>query len=93
MTQRTASDTRSGTRGAVADGADPEAHRILIVDDDRSIVQLLSAILTDEGYAVATATQSLRELAEPTGGFPVLVSNDFADAMMRIARTMRGMHR
>ena len=34
--------------------------RILIADDDPSIVQLLTDYLTEEGYEVVPATQSLR---------------------------------
>lgn len=34
--------------------------RILIVDDDVTMVRLLTELLTGEGYAVATATRSLR---------------------------------
>src|SRR5688572_23146085 len=43
-------------RRAVGSGT----RRILIVDDDPTIVQLLSDVLTDAGYEVAAATQSLR---------------------------------
>ncbi|MER3404259.1 MAG: two-component system response regulator [Chloroflexota bacterium] len=53
---------------AAKDELEPATHaeretrvnRILIADDDPSIVQLLTDYLTDEGYEVVPATQSLR---------------------------------
>ena len=38
----------------------PLPARILVVDDDVTVATLLSDILTEEGYAVVTVTQSLR---------------------------------
>ena len=31
--------------------------RVLVIDDDRDITELLHAVLTDEGYAVSTLTE------------------------------------
>jgi CheY-like chemotaxis protein len=50
--------------------------RILIVDDDPNIVQMLSDILTDEGYEVATATQSLRAFDRAKEAQPDLILMD-----------------
>ena len=50
--------------------------RILIVDDDHNIVQMLSDILTDEGYEVATATQSLRAFDRAKEAQPDLILMD-----------------
>jgi CheY-like chemotaxis protein len=50
--------------------------RILIVDDDPNIVQMLSDILTDEGYEVATATQSLRAFDRAKESQPDLILMD-----------------
>ena len=50
--------------------------RILIVDDDPTIVQMLSDILTDEGYEVATATQSLRAFDRAKEAHPDLILMD-----------------
>jgi len=50
--------------------------RILIVDDDPNIVQMLSDILTDEGYEVATATQSLRAFDRAKESQPNLILMD-----------------
>jgi len=50
--------------------------RILIVDDDPTIVQMLSDILTDEGYEVATATQSLRAFDRAKEAQPDLILMD-----------------
>jgi CheY-like chemotaxis protein len=50
--------------------------RILIVDDDPSIVQMLSEVLTDEGYEVVTATQSLRAFDRAKEAHPDLILMD-----------------
>jgi DNA-binding response OmpR family regulator len=50
--------------------------RILIVDDDQSIVQLLSDYLTDEGYDVVPATQSLRVFDRAKESRPDLILLD-----------------
>lgn len=52
------------------------SHRILIVDDDPNIVQMLSEVLTDEGYEVASATQSLRAFDRAKETQPDLVLMD-----------------
>jgi CheY-like chemotaxis protein len=52
------------------------ARRILIVDDDPNIVQLLSEVLADEGYEVAAATQSLRAFDRAKETQPDLVLMD-----------------
>jgi CheY-like chemotaxis protein len=79
------------TRGAVAPGRIEDmtqqstesrpretsrVSRILIVDDDPNIVQMLSDILTDEGYEVATATQSLRAFDRAKEAQPDLILMD-----------------
>ena len=50
--------------------------RILIVDDDQSIVQLLSDYLTEEGYDVTPATQSLRVFDRAKESRPDLILLD-----------------
>jgi CheY-like chemotaxis protein len=50
--------------------------RILIVDDDPTIVQMLSDVLHDEGYEVATATQSLRAFDRAKEAQPDLILMD-----------------
>ena len=50
-------ESSGGSGGAAGAGG---GGRILVVDDDPGIVQMLSDVLADEGYEVATATQSLR---------------------------------
>ena len=54
----------------------PGVSRIAIVDDDPTIVQMLSDILTDEGYEVATATQSLRAFDRAKEAQPDLILMD-----------------
>ncbi len=50
--------------------------RILIVDDDPYIVGMLSEALTDEGYEVTTATQSLRAFDRAKESQPDLILMD-----------------
>ena len=50
--------------------------RILIVDDDPNIVQMLAEFLSDEGYEVATATQSLRAFDRAKEAQPDLILMD-----------------
>jgi two-component system, OmpR family, response regulator VicR len=50
--------------------------RILIVDDDPNIVQMLSDVLSDEGYEVSTATQSLRAFDRAKEAHPDLILMD-----------------
>lgn len=47
------------TSGA-AQGVKTKMARVLIVDDDREVVEMLREAFTNEGYEVETATQSLR---------------------------------
>lgn len=48
----------------------------MIVDDDPTIVQMLTDILTDEGYEVASATQSLRAFDRAKETQPDLILMD-----------------
>ncbi len=50
--------------------------RILIVDADPHIVRMLSDVLTDEGYEVSTATQSLRAFDRAKEAQPDLILMD-----------------
>ena len=50
--------------------------RILIVDDDPHIVRMLSDVLSDEGYEVTTATQSLRAFDRAKESQPDLILMD-----------------
>jgi len=43
--------------------ASPDASRILIVDDDASVRNVLTALLTAEGYGVSTAASAVEALA------------------------------
>lgn len=59
--------------------AKPAAKRILVVDDIQDNVNLLDAILTDEGYEVDTAKNGKSALAKIEASPPDLV---LLDAMM-----------
>lgn len=50
--------------------------RILIIDDDPNIVQMLSDVLAEEGYEVAVATQSLRAFDRAKESKPDLILMD-----------------
>jgi CheY-like chemotaxis protein len=67
MAQRMA-ETKPAGRSGVS--------RILIVDDDPTIVQMLADVLGDEGYEVATATQSLRAFDRAKEAQPDLILMD-----------------
>jgi CheY-like chemotaxis protein len=67
MVQQTA-EPNAGKRNGVS--------RILIVDDDPTIVQMLSDVLSDEGYEVAAATQSLRAFDRAKEAQPDLILMD-----------------
>ena len=55
---------------------EPGGPRILIVDDEPAFVELLSDVLTDAGYAVATATQSLHVVEDAKAAQPDLILLD-----------------
>lgn len=55
--------------------------RILVVDDEQAICQVLQELLADEGYAVMTAGNGKEALARLVDGLPDLV---IADVMMPI---------
>ena len=67
MVEQVAQSERKGNQGV---------SRILIVDDDPNIVQMLSDVLSDEGYEVATATQSLRAFDRAKEAKPDLILMD-----------------
>lgn len=67
MVEQVAQSERKGNQGV---------SRILIVDDDPNIVQMLSDVLSDEGYEVATATQSLRAFDRAKEAQPDLILMD-----------------
>ncbi|HEX6511542.1 MAG TPA: response regulator [Chloroflexota bacterium] len=52
------------------------AHRILVVDDDSTIVDLIKAVLADEGFAVTTALDGREALDGRSEGPPDLVVLD-----------------
>jgi CheY-like chemotaxis protein len=57
--------------------AEPEPLTVLVVDDDRAIVEALSDLLESEGYTVATATDGIEALEQLQGGLrPCLIVLD-----------------
>ena len=57
--------------------AEPESLTVLIVDDERAIVEALSDLLESEGYSVATATDGREALEQLLGGLrPCLIVLD-----------------
>jgi CheY-like chemotaxis protein len=67
MAQQTA-QSKPGEKNGVS--------RILIVDDDPTIVQMLADVLTEEGYEIASATQSLRAFDRAKEAQPDLILMD-----------------
>ncbi len=65
-----------GTRSSLL--AKPAAPRVLVVDDDPGIAQLLAALLSREGFSVEPLTEStaaLARLAAAPGMFAALVTD------------------
>lgn len=63
---------------AAAEAAAPARARILLVDDEESILRLLSRILAAEGYqadAASTASEALRRLKETRPPYDVLLTD------------------
>lgn len=52
--------------------------------------ELLSTVLDSRGEEVLLTQQSLRELAETTGGFAVFNNNDLGEGISRIANDLKG---
>jgi CheY-like chemotaxis protein len=48
----------------------PRSERVIIVDDDRETVDVLAALLRDEGYAVRTAADGIEALGKILKDFP-----------------------
>jgi CheY-like chemotaxis protein len=59
-----------------------DAHRVLVVDDEPSLRALVAAALTDEGYAVATASNGAEALARVPDVDPCVIVLDLRMPMM-----------
>jgi CheY-like chemotaxis protein len=60
-----------------AGSAEPDPLTVLVVDDERSIVEALSDLLESEGYRVASATDGTEALEQLLGGLrPCLIVLD-----------------
>jgi CheY-like chemotaxis protein len=60
-----------------ADSAAPEPLTVLVVDDERAVVESLSELLHDEGYGVATAMDGIEALEQLVRGLrPCLIVLD-----------------
>jgi CheY-like chemotaxis protein len=72
LTMYLAAGSSSGTGSA-----QPDPLTVLVVDDERSIVEALSDLLESEGYRVATATDGIEALEKLLGGLrPSLIVLD-----------------
>ena len=58
------------------------SHEILVVDDDPAVRQVIEAILTEEGFSVATAADGHQALDRIAQHRPVLVLLDLQMPMM-----------
>jgi CheY-like chemotaxis protein len=76
--------------------AESEPLSVLVVDDERAIVEALSDLLESEGYSVATATDGIEALEQLLGGLrpclivldlmmPRMDGWDFRQAQMKFA--------
>ena len=67
--------------------------RVLLVDDEISSAEVLSLVLTTEGYAVTMASDGRQALARLDEAAPDLVITDFMMPMVNgaeLVRTLRG---
>ena len=65
------------SKGAhVAGGTEPVAHRVLVVDDEETIRELLADVLEAGGYEVATASDGLEALVEARRTHPDVILLD-----------------
>ena len=58
------------------------SHHILVVDDDRAIRELVSTVLSEDGFAVATAANGREALARIAAQPPALVLLDLQMPIM-----------
>ena len=63
-------------------GADPQPPLILVVDDDSLIRQIVRDVLTEEGFAVATAADGPQAIRRATNQSPALVVLDMGLPLM-----------
>ena len=86
-------DPRSGDRDAsMGQGGEHARTRVLVVDDDTSILDTVTAILTGEGYQVMAAGGGQEALALVRTWHPTLVLLDMRMPIMdgwAVARAMR----
>ncbi|NTU81528.1 MAG: response regulator transcription factor [Chloroflexales bacterium] len=69
------------------------AHHILIADDEPTIVELLTEILADEGYAVSTLPGAANPLLPTTGQVPTLIVLDVGGISGRAAARIERVRR
>jgi two-component system, OmpR family, response regulator MprA len=60
----------------ITNGTDPAAGRVLVVEDDEDIADVLRRSLRNEGYEVKTSTDGVEALSVAAGFFPDLVVLD-----------------
>jgi len=67
----------AANRSSWAGSPEPESLTILVIDDERSIVDALSDLFESEGYSVVTATDGIEALEQLGGGLrPCLIVLD-----------------
>lgn len=69
------------------------ARHILIADDEPTMVELLTEILTDEGYAVSTLPDDANTLLPTTGQVPTLIVLDVGRTSGRAAARIERVRR
>lgn len=73
--KKDAVDAPATTEKPLAAGVNPAGHRILVVDDDASVREMLARVLAGEGYAVSTA-------ADGAVALEMAVATDFDLALL-----------
>jgi CheY-like chemotaxis protein len=85
-------EPRSGTMTQRRAGADRHENTVLVVDDDTSILDTVSSILSGEGYDVVSASTGQEALAAVARKQPLLILLDMRMPIMdgwAVARALR----
>lgn len=85
-------DRRRGRSGGTGKSGERAGARVLVVDDDASILDTVTSILSSEGFAVVSASGGEQALGLLTSWHPTLVLLDMRMPIMdgwAVARAMR----
>lgn len=85
-------DTRSSSAGRGQERSDGQHNTVLVVDDDTSILDTVSAILTGEGYEVVSAISGQEALEAVARRQPAVILLDMRMPVMDGWAVARALH-